>query len=462
MRARRPRGLGVLVHEPQARRVRLAQAQAQFRQHGGLLVGDVLSQRLAYRRDQVLDRLRALIACSRNGLVETLQHAFRVAFLAYSALGPAAAGVNRLAHRGPEIDLLGDLVAGLLYHQLLSELAPAAQHRKLALVAIAVHLGLEGVQDPDDLAVVALDPGEDVPHLSVVPKLVTPVTRRGYSSLTPGAHILLTGIQLDPAGLTADAIELAVIAGYIVATRRLARRGRRWSLLATVAFVAGVLALWVAIGSGLAALDDTDETVHMVQHLLLMMVAAPLIVAGRPLTLLCRASRRPVQVRVVRFLRGRTVSCLTSPRLTWPLYIAGMFVYWLVHPVYQATLENPLLHATTHAAFFAIGILYWQPLLGDSAGRRRLSHPVRMLAVLLTMPLELLLGVSLTLLPFPLDPGASLAANRDAGEVFWIVGMLCSGLAVGAISAGWLVQADRQERLAGLAVEGAGSSPTPA
>lgn len=212
----------------------------------------------------------------------------------------------------------------------------------------------------------------------------------------------------------------------------------------------------------MAARDDTDETAHLVQHLLLMMVAAPLVVAGRPLTLLCQASPRRVQVQVVRFLHGRASSRLTSPWFTWPLYVGGMFVYWLVHPVYQATLEDPLLHAATHAAFFAVAVLYWQPLLGDAAGRRRLSHPVRMLAVLVTMPLELLLGVAITLLPFPLDPGAPLAANRSAGQVFWIVGMLCSGLAVGAISAGWLMQADRQERLAGLTGERAGNSPTPA
>lgn len=282
---------------------------------------------------------------------------------------------------------------------------------------------------------------------------------QGYSSGTAGASIFLTGIQASPTAVLAAALESAVIVAYLVAASRLSGRGRRWGTLATVAFVSGVIVVWVATGSGLAARDD-NPTLHVLQHVLLMMVAAPLIVAGRPLTLLCQASPRRVQRRVVRVLRSRAVSWLTSPWLTWPLYFAGMFVYWLCRPVYQATFSDPLLHEASHAAFFSIGVLYWQRLLGDGSGGRLLPHPVRILAVLLTMPLEMVLGVGMTLLTFPLGPGTPVADNRAAGQMFWITAMLCSGLAVGAMSIDWLARDER------AAVRGPRelprSSPTPA
>jgi cytochrome c oxidase assembly factor CtaG len=241
----------------------------------------------------------------------------------------------------------------------------------------------------------------------------------------------------------ADLAESAGVLGYLVLVRRMKRRGRPWDPVATAAFILGVVATWVAIGSGLASLGDTSETAHVIQHVILMMVAAPLLVAGRPLTLACQGSPRRAQVRLIRVLRSAPASLLTSPWVSWPLYVIGMFVYWLCRPLYTATITHPWLHEATHAAFFTIGLLYWQPLLGDGSSGRPLSHPVRILGVLVTMPFELLIGVGMTLLPHPLDPGGSLGANRAAGQIFWITTMLCSGLAVGAMSIDWLARDER-------------------
>lgn len=256
-----------------------------------------------------------------------------------------------------------------------------------------------------------------------------------------------------------------MLAGYLIAAARGSgarghRTARRWSPLATAAFVAGMSAVWAATGSGLDAHADTDGSAHVLQHVMLMMVAAPLLVAGRPLTLLCRALPRGGQVRLVRLLHGRALRLLTSAWLTWPLYVVSMFAYWLCRPVYEATLRDPALHAAVHAGFFVIGLLYWQPLVGDGSGARLPAHPVRILAVFLTMPFEMLLGVGITLLPYPLDPGAPLGANRAAGQLFWITAMLCSGLTVGAMSIDWLA---RDERVARHGPSGiTRSSPTPA
>jgi cytochrome c oxidase assembly factor CtaG len=261
---------------------------------------------------------------------------------------------------------------------------------------------------------------------------------------TVTAHILLTGIQTGPLALLADGIEAAAVVAYLIGVRRLARRGRRWSPWATAAFTAGMLSVWVAVGSGLAAYDEVNVVMHVVQHVLLMMIAAPLIALGKPITLATQASLRPNQTRLVGIVHHPVVAALTFPVLGWFLYYGTMYGYFMDGGVYHYSINHPLFHDSTHLIFLVVGYLYWQPLIGGDPTRWRLSPPVRILAVFLGMPFEAFLGIAIRMLTQPIDPINTLANTQSAGQTFWILAMLASSLCIAVIAIEWFIETDRQ------------------
>ncbi|HLI55304.1 MAG TPA: cytochrome c oxidase assembly protein [Acidimicrobiales bacterium] len=259
------------------------------------------------------------------------------------------------------------------------------------------------------------------------------------------AHILLLGVQTGPLALIADAFEAAAIVWYLAGVRRLARRGRRWPLLSSAAFVGGVVAVWVGIGSGLAAYDDVNVTLHVVQHLLLMMVAPPLITLGRPITLASQAAHHRTQVKLLKVVHSRVVAVLTFPVLTWFLYYGMMYAMLEDRGVYDYTVAHPLVHDGVHLALLAVGFLYWQPLVGTDPTRWRLPLPARAGSIFLGMPFEAFLGISISEFSVPIDPINTLANTHMAGDTFWTFSMAISALCIATVAAQWFRQLEREK-----------------
>lgn len=137
-----------------------------------------------------------------------------------------------------------------------------------------------------------------------------------------------------------------------------------WQL---AAFVAGIAAVWVAIGSPLDAFDEFSLVAHMTQHLLLMAIAPPLILLGAPELPLLRGLPRVVARSVVSpFLRSNPVKRLghfvTRPAVAW-LAAALALIGWHVPAAFDLALQRPWLHELEHASFFAAGILFWWPVI---------------------------------------------------------------------------------------------------
>jgi cytochrome c oxidase assembly factor CtaG len=258
-------------------------------------------------------------------------------------------------------------------------------------------------------------------------------------------------VQTGGLDLLADAIEGLALGAYAAAIVVLRSRGRRWPWTSTGAFVAGIGALWIAVGSGVAAYDEVNVSLHVAQHVALMMVAAPLLAVGRPVTLVAQTARRPTQGRIVRLANGAFVGWLSHPIVITTLYYGTMAGYFLT-PVYGYSVFHPLFHDATHASFLAIGYLYWQPLVGGDPSRRRLSYPARILTLVVGGPVEALLGVALVVLPYRLSPANSVAQTNDAGRLFLILAMLVTGLWTGYVLASWLrrsvLETKREDRRA--------------
>ena len=134
-----------------------------------------------------------------------------------------------------------------------------------------------------------------------------------------------------------------------------------------VAFLAGIVSLWIAIGSPLEALDDVSLTVHMVQHLLLMSIAPPLILLGAPtLPLLHGLPGWMARSIVAPFLRWGSVKrlgrLLTNPPICWLAAMLSL-VAWHIPVVFELALRKQWLHEFEHASFFGTGLLFWWPVV---------------------------------------------------------------------------------------------------
>lgn len=290
---------------------------------------------------------------------------------------------------------------------------------------------------------------------AVVPDLITTAAPGGVFTGVR-LHVLLTGVQTGGPALATCGAELAGAALYVWGANRLAARGRRWPGRHTGAFLAGLAAIWVAVGSGLAAYDETSVTLHMVQHILLMMVAPPLLALGRPVALATSASRRPVQVRINRLMRSRLVGALTHPVPASALYFGTMWLMLADQRVYDYLIGHEGVHQASHGLLLVVGLLYWAPLVAPDASRHRLSHPARVMLLLLSMPLEALPGVIMRFRSSPIAVINNLVDTRTAGEVFLVAATGACSLWLVTVVVQWFAYALREERREAARPEGAG------
>jgi putative membrane protein len=134
-----------------------------------------------------------------------------------------------------------------------------------------------------------------------------------------------------------------------------------------VAFFGGIICVWIAIGSPLNAFDDALLTVHMLQHLLLMSVAPPLILLGAPqLPLLHGLPQFFARGVASPILRASSVKRLghfvSNPAFCW-LAAAFTLIGWHVPALFELALRWNWLHELEHASFLVAGLLFWWPVI---------------------------------------------------------------------------------------------------
>jgi putative membrane protein len=276
----------------------------------------------------------------------------------------------------------------------------------------------------------------------------------------------MTAIRLHPhdGGLlaphdlwTAWSREPAVIVGlgvaavlYAVGMARLRRRTRTHAsarIMEATAFWSGWAVLAVALVSPLHRLGETLLWAHMAQHELLMVVAAPLLVLGRPFVVslwgMPGGWRRAVGAVTAR-LRPlwRLVSRLEVAWLLHALAIVG----WHVPALYQRTVSSELVHALQHTSFLLTALLFWWSVLRAATQRGR--HGAALMSLFSTMVYTGGLGALLTLARTPWYPaygdGAplwGLTALEDqqlAGLIMWVPGGITYLLATLWLVVAWL------------------------
>ena len=182
---------------------------------------------------------------------------------------------------------------------------------------------------------------------------------------------------------------------YVVGVRRLHARGDRWPVGRTISFLAGGLGTIALVTlSGIAAYDTSLFAVHMVQHMLLSMVATVFLALGAPVTLALRTMPRRPRGLLLRLLHSRFAEVMSFPLIPWVMFVASPFALYF-SGWYAATLDSNVLHELLHVHFLVVGSLFFWPLLGVDPVPGRSGHPFRMLLVAATLPFHAFLGVAI-------------------------------------------------------------------
>ena len=269
--------------------------------------------------------------------------------------------------------------------------------------------------------------------LPVAALIAVPAARAHGGEVPPSPDLaaLVLGWSFHP-GVLIPLVAAAVI--YLWAVRRVnaahpanpVPADRPFFFLVGLACVAGALL------SGIERYDTELFAVHMVQHLLLVFGAAPAIALAAPITLLLRVVTPAVRARwILPVLRSRVVRVIGHPLVAWLLFTAVM---WGSHvsPLFDAALEDPLVHDVEHALYMGTALLFWWPVVGRDPSPWRLPHAARLFYLFLQMPLNSLLGVAILfseqiLYPHYATTGRTwppspLEDQQLAGAIMWGLG----------------------------------------
>ncbi len=221
----------------------------------------------------------------------------------------------------------------------------------------------------------------------------------------------------------------------------------------SLAFAGALVAVAVALQSGIERYDTSLFWIHMIQHLLLTMVAAPLVALSGPVTLLLRVAGPKDRRRwILPVLHSRLVRIASHPVVAW-LVFAG--VAWATHfsPLFDAALEDRLVHDFEHGLLFASGLLFWWPAAGVDPTPWRLSYPARLLYVGLQMPQNTFLSLAIYSASAPLYRHYAtlvrgwgptpLADQQIAGGIMWVAGDLMFLVVALALLAAWMQTEER-------------------
>lgn len=236
-------------------------------------------------------------------------------------------------------------------------------------------------------------------------------------------------------------------------SRRSPRPDDRWR---TAAFVGGLVSIVAALGSPIDGLADELFWVHMVQHVLLIAVAPPLLALARPWNRMWRGFPLDFRRAVARELGAgprwaplrRAASIAGGATASWLIFNID-FCAWHLPVLYDAALRSPPVHALEHLMFFATALLFWTRVVYSPPWRSRLSELGKLAYVGSTMVVGWVLAIVLALAGSPLYAAYAEEASRPghisaftdqqlAAGVMWVPGSISYTVAIVVIAYRWL------------------------
>jgi putative copper resistance protein D len=265
---------------------------------------------------------------------------------------------------------------------------------------------------------------------------------------------------------TFNAIPVLMIVGalalYLWGVQRINQLRPRhpWSSLKTAAFIGGLVTTAISIFSFIGVYQDELFWDHMVQHLLLIMVAAPLFAIASPIDLFWRASTGEVHARFTAFLRSPVSRILAHPGVAFVLY-AVLIPLTHLTVWFNYALEHPAVDDVEHLLFLGLGYLFWRQIFGSDPNRYRLHPALQFGFLFLAIPIDTFTGLSLDNAVHEMFPayvalhrtwGPSLVGDLHIGGVLmWVAGDTLMLWPMIPVALGWMhleerkaVRVDRQ------------------
>jgi putative membrane protein len=198
-----------------------------------------------------------------------------------------------------------------------------------------------------------------------------------------------------------------------------------------VAFTAGLLSLVLALVSPLHALGEALFSAHMLQHEILMLISAPLLVLGRPLVAFVWALPLSWRRAVGRAVKSGPVRSgwrtITQPPIAWTIELVALWA-WHASVLFEKTLTSESMHAAQHISFLFASLLFWWAVF--QGGERRMGYGMSVIYIFTTGVHSTILGALLTLSPNLWYPGYAnttaawgltpLQDQQIGGLIMWV------------------------------------------
>ena len=226
----------------------------------------------------------------------------------------------------------------------------------------------------------------------------------------------------------------------------------RWR---TVAYLGGLVAITLALLSPIERYETALLSVHMVQHMLLQLVAAPLLLLAAPVTLALRVAPPGVRGWLLRVLHSRVLRVVTHPLVAWTAFVVVNWG-WQFSPLYDLAAESTLVHYLQHAVYLGVALLFWWPIVAVDPAPRKLAFPGRVAYIALSIPHNSFLGITLMNVQPSLDPhywlqlrdwGPPFAEDLQiAGAIMWGMGAMVLVVALLLVLGAWMRSEERRTR----------------
>lgn len=277
------------------------------------------------------------------------------------------------------------------------------------------------------------------------------------SSGSPAAYSAPVGV-LAP-DLAAVDLDLFVLVNLIVVTALYlwaARRLASWNPLSTLSFLAAMVVLAVAYLGPFGAWAHDAFWAHMGQHLLVLMIAGPLIVLSSPVRLVFSNLGSHGRRQMIRILRSRPVDVLTNPYVGWILFATVLVGSHIPLVMNWALVSHDAMEFVIRPIYLVAAFVFYYPLIGTDLIARRPPPSVRLVSLGLMMIPETALGIVVHFAPVPLywpyEQAAAvhgfdaMADQKFAGAMMWAIAMVLDGIWMMVAAIEWWRDQERETR----------------
>lgn len=246
---------------------------------------------------------------------------------------------------------------------------------------------------------------------------------------------------------------------YGIGVWKLSRRGVRWPVTRSVCFLIGLILIIVVTATGIGGYGMMLFSAHMVQHMVLSMLAPVMLLLGAPVTLALRAlsSTGAVRLRLLTVLHSRAARVLVCPAVTIPVFLVSLYGLYFT-PMLDLAMSTQLGHTWMLAHFLLVGLLFFWPIMGIDPGPRRHGYPTRIAELLITMPFHAFFGIALMMSSAPVSQAFTrpptawgidpVVDQATGGSIAWAFGEIPAFVVLLIVAVQWFRSDDRAARAA--------------